>query len=175
MRQGIKMNELLRTGACGIALLVASACSGSDNAGPAAEAGRAESMSREERIAMRQKIEEARTISAIPIEETSDDAPAGGVTGEVPDEILDKILADLEERTSADRSEFRILQAEITQWSNGALGCPEPGQVYTHAIVEGYRVVVVHAGQTYDYRANAKGFFKLCEGFRPNRSDNPAM
>jgi hypothetical protein len=59
--------------------------------------------------------------------------------------------------------------AEERQWSDGALGCPEPGQAYTQAIVDGYQVIIDHNGQSFDYHASASGFFKLCTGFRPNR------
>ena len=120
-------------------------------------------------------MQESGAVSVDPIRVPSDESADNAVTGEVPDELLDKILADLEQRTGADRSEFRVLQAQAVQWNDGALGCGEPGQVYTQAIVDGYRVVVEYASQTFDYHAAANGYFKLCERFRPNRTDYPTM
>jgi hypothetical protein len=35
-----------------------------------------------------------------------------------------------------------VVQAEAVTWPDGALGCPEPGIVYTQALVPGYWVVV---------------------------------
>ncbi len=52
----------------------------------------------------------------------SDDAP---VSGEVPLELLDPVLADTEIRTGIPRSQWTILRAEEVVWSDGSLGCPE--------------------------------------------------
>ena len=85
------------------------------------------------------------------------------VTGEVPGEVLDPILDDLATRVDAERSEVRVLRAEAVVFSDGSLGCPEPGQVYTQATVEGYRVVLGYGDREYDYRAGRRGFFVLCD------------
>lgn len=95
----------------------------------------------------------------------SDEAPR---TGEVPAELLDEILADAIRRTGLPESELVVARAEETTWPDGALGCPEPGQVYTQALVDGYRVVLEAAGDQLDYRATSSGSFRLCEdGGRP--------
>lgn len=84
-------------------------------------------------------------------------------TGEVPTELLDRIIADLVTRAAANRADIEVLHAESLTWNDGSLGCGKPGQVYTQALVPGYRVILGHAGQQFDYRANEKGFFTLCE------------
>jgi len=130
-------------------------------------------MSKEERLAMRQKLMDERKVERAPV---ADEKPAAsGVIGEVPDELLHNIYDDLEQQTKANRSKFTLLTAESVQWPDGSLGCPEPGQMYTQAIVDGYRVVIEHAGDTYDYHASGKGNFKICSGFRPAGNKNPAM
>ena len=48
-------------------------------------------------------------------------------------------------------------------WSDGSLGCPRPGQVYTQALVPGYQVVLEVEGRQYDYRATERGYYVLCE------------
>lgn len=182
MTQGITTRNLLFAGAIGVAFLMSGACAESgkdeqkDDAEPPAVTERPGPMSREERLAARQKLEETRQVTASPMTELSAEPATSGVTGEVPDDLLDRIFADLEKQTGAKRSEFKVLQAEATQWNDGALGCPEPGQVYTQAIVDGYRVVIEYKGETFDYRTSAGGFFKLCKQFRPNRKqDLPNM
>ena len=84
-------------------------------------------------------------------------------TGEVPKELLDKIIADLMTKVAADRPDIEVIHAESLTWNDGSLGCGIPGQVYTQALVPGYRVILSHAGQQFDYRASEKGFFTLCE------------
>ncbi len=95
-------------------------------------------------------------------------APAGGaaVTGEVPQTILDPILRDLEHLLGAQRTDFDISRSEAVRWNDGSLGCPEPGQMYTQSIVDGYRVVIEYRGKYYDYRATVGGFFKRCPEFQ---------
>lgn len=38
------------------------------------------------------------------------------------------------------------------QFSDGALGCPQPDQAYTQALTNGYQVLFTYEGTTYDYR-----------------------
>ena len=44
-----------------------------------------------------------------------------------------------------------LVVAEDVTWPDGAIGGPEPGKVYTQALVEGSRVVVRHDGIQYAY------------------------
>jgi hypothetical protein len=85
------------------------------------------------------------------------------VIGEVPPDLLEEIIADLVQRTGAERSTVHVLQSEQVVWPDGSLGCPQPGMVYTQALVGGYQVMLEHGGETYDYRASEKGTFILCE------------
>ena len=83
-------------------------------------------------------------------------------TGESPDELLGRILADATERTGSD--DLEVIRDEAVTWSDGSLGCPEPGVLYQQVLVPGYWVEIDAAGTRLDYRAGASGFFKLCEG-----------
>lgn len=112
--------------------------------------------SRDERIELRRQMQEQK----VPQRLEQNEAPL--VTGEVPDELLDKVMADLEQRTGAARSDFDVMRAEAVQWNDGSLGCGEPGQFYTQAIVAGFWIVIDHHGKGYDYRASERGLFKLC-------------
>ncbi len=55
-----------------------------------------------------------------------------------------------------------MVRAESAVWNDGALGCPEPGMMYTQALVNGYWVVIDAAGQNYDFRVDSRGNFRLC-------------
>jgi hypothetical protein len=89
------------------------------------------------------------------------------VVGEVPDEILNAILADASDRSDVDVAEIDIVLAEQVTWPDGSLGCPEPGQMYTQALVDGYQVVVNAGGEELDYHVGSGGSFSLCENGLP--------
>jgi hypothetical protein len=89
------------------------------------------------------------------------------ILGEVPDEVLEPILADAAERTGVPAGEIEVVQAEQVTWPDGSLGCPEPGQMYTQALVDGYQVVLDAGGEELDYRVGSGGSFRLCEGGPP--------
>jgi hypothetical protein len=88
----------------------------------------------------------------------------GPVTGEVPGRLLDTILADAAARSTLEPGAFTVVRAEAVTWSDGSLGCPQPGMMYTQTPVDGYWVVLQQGDQTFDYRARESGFFFLCEG-----------
>lgn len=116
----------------------------------------------EERRAMREALVGRQTTKLEDREDVPEDQ-SGSHTGEVPESVLSKIIEDLVANTGADRTDIEVLHAESLVWNDGSLGCGKPGQNYTQAIVPGYRVILVHAGQRFDYRASEQGFFILCE------------
>jgi hypothetical protein len=103
-----------------------------------------------------------------PIRRTPEMVPMPGeagdpVTGETPQNLLDTILADLKERTGSSREEITVIRDQAVTWSDGSLGCPQPGVFYTQALVPGYWVVLQIGEKEYDYRASDRGYFVLCE------------
>ncbi len=86
-----------------------------------------------------------------------------GVTGEVPARFLDPVVADAAARADVEESSVVVLTAAAMQWPDGSLGCPEPGVMYTQAVVDGSQIVVEAGGATYDYRLDGSGNFKLCK------------
>jgi hypothetical protein len=89
------------------------------------------------------------------------------VVGEVPADILDAILAAAADRTGIAAAEIEVIRAEQVTWPDGSLGCPQPDQMYTQALVDGYQVVVDAGGEELDYRVGSGGSFRLCEGGGP--------
>ena len=56
--------------------------------------------------------------------------------------------------TPADRPESDVVivtPAHPVTWTNGAIGCAEPGQTYAERRVEGYSLVLGFVNQTYSY------------------------
>lgn len=89
---------------------------------------------------------------------------ASPMTGEVPSDLLDEILASAAEETGVSASEIEVVQAEAVTWPDGSLGCPEPGMFYTQALIDGYHVLLDADGSELDYRVGNGGTFRLCEG-----------
>ena len=84
------------------------------------------------------------------------------VQSEVPQGILEPILAEAAKLAKVPREKLVIVRAESVVWNNGSLGCPEPGMMYTEALVNGYWVVIDAGGKTYDFRVGGGGSFRLC-------------
>ena len=136
--------SVLSMAACGFLL---AACAGQgDDSTPSPESTR--------------PVRSAPSLPSIP----PSDAP---VIGEVPGEILLRLLADAAERTGVDVDDIEVVQAEAVTWSDGSLGCPEPGMFYTQALVDGYHVIVDAGGEELDFRVTGNGGFVLCEQDRP--------
>jgi hypothetical protein len=88
-------------------------------------------------------------------------------SGEVPDDLLADVLAQAADRAGVDVSEARIATAEAVTWSDGSLGCPEPGMAYTQALVPGYRVVVEAGGEELHFHGAESGDFRFCDDPQP--------
>jgi hypothetical protein len=80
----------------------------------------------------------------------------------LPPVVLDPILADAATRTGLPAEALVIQVAEPRTYSDGSLDCPEPGMMYTQAIVEGYQVVIAAGDDVLDYRGSDPGVFRLC-------------
>jgi hypothetical protein len=96
------------------------------------------------------------------------------VRGEVPQAMLESILKEAAALAKVDRREIKIVRAESVVWSDGSLGCPEPGMMYTQALVNGYWVVIEAGGQKYDFRVGRDGSFRLCPPGRGQPPSQPA-
>lgn len=93
-------------------------------------------------------------------------------SGEVPPQLLAIFQDDLARRALVKHDAITVVSATEQQWSNGALGCPQPGQMYTQMIVPGYRVVLQASGDRYAYHSDRRGNFVVCSNgmaFKPVR------
>ena len=89
---------------------------------------------------------------------------AAPTSGEVPNAFVAEIVADASRRSGATIDEMSVALAEVVQWNDGSLGCPEPGAVYTQAIVDGFRIIVESPNEEFDYRTSGTDFFIVCVG-----------
>ena len=80
--------------------------------------------------------------------------------------VTEAALADAATRTGLDTQALKVLSAEGVTWSDGSLGCPQPGMMYTQALVPGYRVRIQAGDRVLDYHASARGGLTLCPAGR---------
>jgi hypothetical protein len=81
-------------------------------------------------------------------------------------------LDDAMRLSGLDASAIEVVSAENVTWRDGSLGCPQPGRVYTQALVPGYRVRLRARGELLDYHAGRHGALVLCPA---GRADEPLV
>jgi len=80
----------------------------------------------------------------------------------VPDEVQ-AAISDAAVRFGVPESEVAVAGALRVIWSDGSLGCPEDGMMYTQALVDGYLLTIEVGGRRVDYHGeNGQPPF-LCE------------
>lgn len=91
------------------------------------------------------------------------------------DQAVQAALADASRRTGVAVEALQLLDAAAVTWRDGSLGCPQPGFVYTQALVPGFRVRVRVGGQAFDYHAGPRGPVVPCPAGRATEplADDP--
>ncbi|NTV63806.1 MAG: hypothetical protein HGA65_09755 [Oscillochloris sp.] len=84
------------------------------------------------------------------------------IVGEVPADLLAKIIADAAERSGVEAANIVVQKGQAIEWSDSSLGCPQPDMAYMQVITPGYQVLLQVGASTYDYHANTRGYFLLC-------------
>jgi hypothetical protein len=90
--------------------------------------------------------------------------PAGeGVDiASVPRAVRRAVAADAARRFAVSENEVVLVGAERMTWSDGSLGCPEPGRKYTQMLVPGFRLTArTSAGQML-YHTDSRGTLVNC-------------
>ncbi len=97
--------------------------------------------------------------------------PTGGVTDEIRSrQAVRAAVQDLADRRSVDLGDVEVVGYARVTWSDGARGCPQPGMLYSQALVEGQQLILGVRGddQIQDsYHAGRSGGFRFCEDPQP--------
>jgi hypothetical protein len=80
---------------------------------------------------------------------------------------------DLATRLKISPEEISLLDVTSVVWRDGSLGCPQPGMMYTQALVEGMRIRLSVGEVIYHYHSGRSGQPFLCENPSP-QGDLPA-
>jgi len=78
-------------------------------------------------------------------------------------EAVEAAIADASDRLGVPESEVAVAGALRVVWSDGSLGCPEPGTMYTQALVPGYLLTLEVEGRRVDYHGAEGGLPAICE------------
>jgi len=87
-------------------------------------------------------------------------------SGPVPGDMFAAMVAEAATVADVDESAVQVVRAEAVTWRDGSMGCPEPGMMYTQALVPGYKVVLSAGGGEYHFHANRSGSYTLCPAER---------
>ena len=105
-----------------------------------------------------------------PTAETVSPLPAGTPVGitTVPRELRRALVADAAKRFGVAESAVVLTRAEQVTWSDGSLGCPEPGRMYTQNLVPGYLVVAKTVEGEIVYHTDLRALLVSCGSNRPS-------
>jgi hypothetical protein len=81
--------------------------------------------------------------------------------------MLPALREDAARRTGAAAAALQVASVEDVTWADGALGCAQPGQAYTLALVPGWRIVLAAPqGAPQHYHASRRGGWVWCPAGR---------
>jgi hypothetical protein len=86
-----------------------------------------------------------------PVGSTVPEDSRGDMDWSAPGILVTWAIDDLAGRLEVPASEVTVVSAESGVWSDGSIGCPEPGMFYTQALVPGRRVTLAVGGESYSY------------------------
>lgn len=81
------------------------------------------------------------------------------------EEHVEVARADLAAHLGVPVEAIEVAASVRVTWRDGSVGCPEPGRVYTQALVEGYRIELAVDGERFHYHGRL--------GEPPFRCDDP--
>jgi hypothetical protein len=98
---------------------------------------------------------------------------AGARDDGLRDAVVDAVRADAGLLAGMDAGRVQLLSVEELVWSDGSLGCPQPGVMVTQALVPGWRIRVQAGERTLDYHASRRGQWLLCPTALPPPAPGP--
>jgi hypothetical protein len=84
--------------------------------------------------------------------------------------FIGPVLDDAAQRSGATRAQLNVKSAQAVMWSDGSMGCPQPGRMYTQALVPGWLIEIAVAGAptatVLRYHASQRGAWLHCPASR---------
>jgi hypothetical protein len=82
---------------------------------------------------------------------------ASSPSDRLPPKVAKAVLADLAKLQKIPPEKLKVIKYSQESWSDGCLGLPQPEEICSQAIVEGWRVVVSDGSQEWVYRTDNRG------------------
>lgn len=103
-------------------------------------------------------------VTSLPARPTD---PAGLPLGDVPDSIVQRedvqaAIAEAAKRAGVEASAVTVAGYADVTWSDGSLGCPKDGMMYTQALVPGHQLILQVDGAYLSYHAARGKPFTYC-------------
>jgi hypothetical protein len=152
-------------GLTGLAAVVALAACGGDDSGSGATSGTVPGVSDTtpgSSVPPSSAPPSTPPFSVTPLPSAS--SPSSQLPGTPMDPTLPLVadaVADLAGQLDISPGDVTVVAAREVTWPDGSLGCPEPGMMYTQALVDGTLVVLEANGQQYEYHGGTP--LVLCE------------
>ena len=83
-------------------------------------------------------------------------------TASMPRDVRRAVVADAAKRFQVAEDAVVLASAEQVTWSDGSLGCPQPGYSYTQMLVSGYRVTATTTAGRMLYHTDTRGNVVTC-------------
>ena len=83
-------------------------------------------------------------------------------TAGMPREVRRAVVVDAARRFEVAENAVVLSAAEQVTWADGSLGCPQPGRMYTQALVPGYRVTATTPAGRMRYHTDTRGQVATC-------------
>jgi len=84
----------------------------------------------------------------------------------VPRAVRRAVVEDAARRFSVSENEVVLVNAERVTWSDGSMGCPDPGQMYTQMLVPGFRIAAKTGAGQMLYHTDSRGTVVTCADSR---------
>ena len=84
-------------------------------------------------------------------------ADASSQSDRLPPKVAKAVIADVAKQQNISPEKLKVTKYSRESWSDGCLGLPQPEEICSQAIVEGWRVVVSDGSQKWIYRTDASG------------------
>jgi hypothetical protein len=81
--------------------------------------------------------------------------------------LIEKTKEDLAQRLSVPISDISLVEAKEVTWSDGSIGCPQPGMMYAQVLMPGYLIKFKYDEREFEYHAGRGGSPIYCKNPLP--------
>lgn len=97
-----------------------------------------------------------------PPSDTPSDTPTATPSNGADEPEVQTAVEDLATRLGVEVADIAVGPLEEVTWPDGSIGCPQPAQMYTQALVDGTRLILVVDGTDYAYHAGGGQALTYC-------------